>query len=100
MNGPVISAEGATDVVVNQQQKRPGLDSLGFWRSKAMSDFAGMEDLLQDFLQEANDFVGSGQQAGRLRTHARRPGPAQRYLPRFHTIGGGLQRRRAGHPAI
>jgi chemotaxis protein CheZ len=30
MNGPVINAEGRTDVVVNQEQVDDLLDSLGF----------------------------------------------------------------------
>jgi chemotaxis protein CheZ len=30
MNGPVVSAEGRTDVVVNQEQVDDLLDSLGF----------------------------------------------------------------------
>ena len=54
MNGPVISAEGRTDVVVDQKQQTT-CSTVSTWRSGAMSDFAGMEDLLQDFLQEAHD---------------------------------------------
>ena len=56
MNGPVVNAEGRTDVVVNQG--RSMICSIASVSEEGtMSDFSGMEDLLQDFLQEASDLL-------------------------------------------
>jgi two-component system chemotaxis sensor kinase CheA len=57
LNGPVINADGRSrrrclTAAGRRPARQPGI--LG---GSAMSDFAGMEDLLQDFLQEAGDLL-------------------------------------------
>ena len=66
-----------------------------------MSDFAGMEDLLQDFLVEAGDLLSGVDNKLVDLERTRATGLAQRHLSRFSTIKGWRrlpQRDRAGFP--
>jgi hypothetical protein len=121
LNGPVIDPAGRSDVVQDQAQvdelletpriliKPRGRSPRNRWsprgsnrtQEQAVSDFAGMEDLLQDFLVEAGDLLSDVDNKLVDLEHS----PDDRgllndifpWLPHHQGRRGLPQRRRAGH---
>ena len=111
LNGPVINADGRDDVVSSRGRwticsRASGSDRAGAqvrntarpapagrspaWEYSTMSDFAGMEELLQDFLVEAGDLLsGVDNKLVDLERTPSDRGLLNDIFRGFHTIKGG-----------